>query len=679
MANSSGEEQDEIVSSFLKSIFTAASSQASDSVGLIYAYEWPAGTYQLCDGQQRVTTLFLLAGELYRRLQEPGLKSVLIRHDDIHTEGFSALQYGIRETSLNFLDSLVREYFLQPEVPNLKWRQSERERYGALEPAHRPDWYFAEYDHDPTIQAMLCALAIIDEKIPAGHDQLAAISDYILRRMSFIFYDMESRTKGEDTFVIINNTGQPLTSVENLKPKLIGSAPDERRHDFVIEWEAREDFFWRHKDLLEQTSDDLSRDFYHWHSVIEKGYELEDIQATFEAFKKFYAYFVDENTRKYNGAEVIFSWEKTNSTFMKWLREEDRQMTLLPMLAYLKKFRAGTEIELRDELFMRGLLRAYLDKKYALHQDKQSSNTVKSLIALVKQATEPAQAVAPLLEGCLVEGDDDFNLHELREIELNLLLRMNTEVLFDGEPAREQVMRRFENLKYLSQLGKDRFAQEHISDSNLYRLLRVFKDWGGDVRHQYYRSSWCEGRNVNNLSDEDYVTKYRTIYRDSEFKQLLDSEPSALGAAIRQQVVGHVKADHSILGINEENFTPARYLKAWIYAKVLMLGVSNRLMSTYNEILGAVKELQGNKLWGELGLSVANSCACYVRGTGQSFYRADEEHYVIENLDSPLFDKSVFRYGEWESGSEADLGVVEDKLEGVMEELRRRHAEFVEG
>lgn len=231
-------EQDEIVSSFLDSIITQATQDGGElsSTGLIYAYEWPKGTYQLCDGQQRITTLFLLAGILCRRCNNNELKQVIQRTDSIR-KCYSALQYGIRETSLHFLDDLVANYFLRNDYI-FSWRsnKTDRENKGALVSNARPDWYYLEYDNDPTIQAMLCALCLIEERVRLIPEcDLERIINYILHNITFIFYDMESRSKGEETFVVINNTGEPLTSTENLKPQLIGSLDDDLRKKYVEE------------------------------------------------------------------------------------------------------------------------------------------------------------------------------------------------------------------------------------------------------------------------------------------------------------------------------------------------------------------------------------------------------------------------------------------------------------
>ena len=43
----------------------------------------------------------------------------------------------------------------------------------------------------------------------------------MIERLKFLFYDMNNRLNGEETFVVINTTGEPLTANQNLKPLII--------------------------------------------------------------------------------------------------------------------------------------------------------------------------------------------------------------------------------------------------------------------------------------------------------------------------------------------------------------------------------------------------------------------------------------------------------------------------
>ena len=123
------------------------------------------------------------------------------------------MQYGIRETTLYFLSDLVCNYFIDGDNNEIIEEQ---------------DWYFEEYDLDASIQSMLAAIKLIDAKLDEKANQIdfSSFGDFILNNLQMIYYDMGNRTRGEETFVVINTTGEPLTATENLKPILLGKISD---------------------------------------------------------------------------------------------------------------------------------------------------------------------------------------------------------------------------------------------------------------------------------------------------------------------------------------------------------------------------------------------------------------------------------------------------------------------
>ena len=71
------------------------------NLGLLYGYEAPLGHIQLCDGQQRITTLFLLLGMLNRKTND-AFRRLLISETEENDDWEPYLQYAIRESSLYF-------------------------------------------------------------------------------------------------------------------------------------------------------------------------------------------------------------------------------------------------------------------------------------------------------------------------------------------------------------------------------------------------------------------------------------------------------------------------------------------------------------------------------------------------------------------------------------------------
>lgn len=221
-------------------------------LGLIYGYEYPAGHIQLCDGQQRITTLFLLVGLLHRRTKHEYLRRMLISDFEMKDDYEPHLQYAIRESTLYFLSDLTRRFFIgNPDL--------------AIDDIRKQTWYFHDYDLDPSIRNMIGALRIIDQELNSKIESIDIdrLCAFIARKISFLYYDLKSRSNGEETFVIINTTGEPLSVTENLKPHIISRMPVDEQQEGSRKWEEMETWFWQHRGQND-TADNGLLEFFNW-------------------------------------------------------------------------------------------------------------------------------------------------------------------------------------------------------------------------------------------------------------------------------------------------------------------------------------------------------------------------------------------------------------------------------
>lgn len=241
----------ELVSDFVKNIVELfeEKSDSSLTMGLIYGYEQPHNHIQICDGQQRLTTLFLILG--YINIKCSGVYDDYIiskqeREDDYEPH----LQYAIRESTLYFLSDLSRKVFI--------------ERNTKVTDIKLSNWYFAEYDNDASIQSMIAALQIIDNVFNSlEFNCFLELGKFVLNNLRVLYYDMENRSRGEETYVIINTTGEPLSPTENIKPILLGNSKltKEQVQLYSDQWEDREEWFWNHRGT-DTTSDNGMQVFF---------------------------------------------------------------------------------------------------------------------------------------------------------------------------------------------------------------------------------------------------------------------------------------------------------------------------------------------------------------------------------------------------------------------------------
>ena len=392
--NNKGNKSEELVSGFVNDLIAEFKQKPDDNLtlGLIYGYENPRYHIQLCDGQQRITTLFLILGMLYRRTNNEELKRCLISDFELEQDDKEPhLQYAIRESTLYFLSDLVCQFFLETE---------EKVKTDVIK---EQDWYFREYDLDASIQSMLAALKTIEDKFEEKEKEkekidfcFEAFGNFIMENLQFIYYDMGNRTRGEETFVVINTTGEPLSATENLKPILIGNLKgQEERKKASDQWEEREEWFWKNRKNGEPTSDEALNDFFIWYWQIrllqeksyknEKPYDLNpkelflkkpsidknneenpDLSKWEESVEPetIHEYFCalkcliglskkDENAR-------VLKTTRDKYISLRWFRELKDLNIVLPLIAYLVKFKEPKKFN----NFVRRIRKNYFDNKW---------------------------------------------------------------------------------------------------------------------------------------------------------------------------------------------------------------------------------------------------------------------------------------------------------------------------
>ena len=311
------------------------------TLGLIYGYvdnNLIAEHLQLCDGQQRLTTIFLLLGQLYRLTGEDIIKQHLISDFELNNDDREPyLLYAIRESSLYFLLDLTYYYFLGNG--NIK---------DVSEIENQP-WFLDSYRQDPSIKSMLEALKTIESVLGNDPDaeMIKGFASFMLDKVEFLYVDMNNRRDGEETFVIINTTGEPLTSNENVKPKVIRA--NRSIADVATKWEDMEQWFWINRNksarpehtsdegfeqfvrvvkLMQATSDD---EYISIRGNIEK-IQLEDIpfnviEDTFKAYKRVYN--LDGYEKRYD--------DDARPDYTDGYSEKDL-FSLLPTVKYVMKF-----------------------------------------------------------------------------------------------------------------------------------------------------------------------------------------------------------------------------------------------------------------------------------------------------------------------------------------------------
>lgn len=215
------------------------------NVGFIYAYFDPdlAGRFMLIDGQQRMTTLFLILLSLSAKenKQDQFKRSYL-------KDGFLKFDYKVREASHDFMLNFVEHILSGNEITSVT------DQY----------WYFSEYRQDVTIQSVFNNYKVINDFVIANDLSLQYVEDYI----EFWYFDTNKSKQGEELYIYMNSRGESVSASENIKATLLKGLSEQEKHDWGSKWEKWQNLFWKYR-KENITSDRGLEEFLRWIKIVE--------------------------------------------------------------------------------------------------------------------------------------------------------------------------------------------------------------------------------------------------------------------------------------------------------------------------------------------------------------------------------------------------------------------------
>ena len=191
----------EIRKKFLPDLVNAIKNNNPLELDFIYG-SVKEGVLQPLDGQQRLTTLFLL--HWYIAQKEKQLNAEV-------TEQLQKFTYETRTSSREFCTGLVKEGANLGKGSDIS------------EKIKDASWFFLAWQKDPTIKAMLTMLRAIEKELNKDKEssndfwkKLTAEQD---APITFSFIELEHFGLSDDLYVKMNDRGKELTDFENFKAK----------------------------------------------------------------------------------------------------------------------------------------------------------------------------------------------------------------------------------------------------------------------------------------------------------------------------------------------------------------------------------------------------------------------------------------------------------------------------
>lgn len=203
---------------FLDALFQSIVNNKPITLDFVYGDVSKEGVLTPLDGQQRLTTLFLLHWYISKKEYIDSQAYEFLNH----------FSYATRFSSRDFCKELVKYL---PDLSNEKLSEMIKD-----EP-----WYPYEWKNDPTIQSMLVMIDAIHEKFG---NQMDLWNSLVTNQMvSFYFLPLAEMGLTDDLYIKMNSRGKPLTTFEHFKAEfeeiIKQYSPElskEINHKFDIEW-----------------------------------------------------------------------------------------------------------------------------------------------------------------------------------------------------------------------------------------------------------------------------------------------------------------------------------------------------------------------------------------------------------------------------------------------------------
>lgn len=472
-----GNEDVNLVGPFIDSLLGLDKTQDL-TMGLIYGYfdEICPNHLQLCDGQQRLTTLFLTLGVLNRITDGRYAELLMSQYELKDDDNEPYLLYSIRESSLYFISDLVIHYFLQTEAKD--------KELNCIDDIVSCPWYLNSYKTDPTISSIITAINTIEDKLCGKpHDVLVELGDFIVGsskdkpHLDFLYYDMKDRHNGEETFVVINTTGEPLTANQNLKPIIIQHYSNTVEH-IEDKWEEMETWFWRHRDKSDKThtSDEGMSEFlrcarlYYADSTESyvKSLDCKDkfpyetisfvqIYNLFHAYQRIY----DIDFTDKNDGQICYNNKNNHGRY-----SAEQLYSLLATLKYVLRFDSVTENDIKRFFHVFSSIAKYQNVANSKNKEGRTDVPAMRAMSIVDEMTDKDIF-------CLRENS---KLNEQERTKLNFIWNNK-----DCRETAEAVIVKAENIKLFNRRIKTIIGWCNGSIENLDFYVRRIKElWCGN-------------------------------------------------------------------------------------------------------------------------------------------------------------------------------------------------------
>ncbi len=277
-----------IADSFIDNIFEALDKSKPLSLDFIYGKINKNKEFLPLDGQQRLTTLYLLHWYLGVRSET---KEVLV------LTCLEKFTYKVRLSSQDFCSYLVKEPIIIDKIDDNEISKSIKDS----------NWYNSSFDNDPTVKSMLNMLDIIHEKFKGkGNEYYNGLLNKLMgdnSPITFMLLSLGDYGLSDELYIKMNARGKPLSKYENFKSGFVKYLSDDYKEKIDNKWL---DLFWKIKleDYNEDKNNSLDVLLYNFYFNLTHCFYLEYEDDIGEDGKE-----VKRHKHKYNSNDPYFLFD----------------------------------------------------------------------------------------------------------------------------------------------------------------------------------------------------------------------------------------------------------------------------------------------------------------------------------------------------------------------------------
>ncbi|QNN43648.1 DUF262 domain-containing protein [Pedobacter roseus] len=261
-------------------------------MGFVYAYhdkEMP-GKFFLIDGQQRLTTFYLVLLAIYVKIGEADKF-----RKNYYSNGLPKIDYKVRESAYEFLRLFLDETL---EIKDFEVNKN---------------FFNTDYNNDTTVRNLIQNYRFISFKLKEiEKENLMGLLDYIENYIEFNYFDTKLSEQGESLYLYMNSRGFHLSHQEKLRANLIEKCNREDKKAAGKLWEEWQDFFFEHK-YNNENADIGFENFLYYSSILKqqfRGKLSKEILEDFKELKEFQIQYLDIEflKRSFFSLKAILFW-----------------------------------------------------------------------------------------------------------------------------------------------------------------------------------------------------------------------------------------------------------------------------------------------------------------------------------------------------------------------------------